>query len=419
MKHVYIFHATSRGALYGIGTYVDQLVNVMRESEAKVTIVRYYSSSPLVSSSMRDGIRYIDLPRAIYIDSLLSEEDATFRYGKAMAISLISFVDRNEENIFHLNYGNDYSLALHLKVYFGGTIIKTVHFTQWSMQLSGDRKKFINLLRQDHCSLTPKEQVLIRSFYNEKKIMNDCCDIIIAISDHSYKDLINIYGVDKEKILLVNNALRDVHKTPSAKWKSTLKSHFGMRDDCINLVFAGRLDEVKGIYILVKAFEFVIRERDDVRLYIVGDGVLAPLLKAGIKSCSNISYTGFLEKKELYRLFSVADIGIIPSIHEEFGYVAIEMMMHHLPIVASNSTGLAEIVEHGKSGLTTDIKPGKRNFLVSARNLAESILCLIEDDNLRKTLSEGGFARYKSRYSFPLYAKKMREVYQVKDKDGQ
>ena len=419
MKHVYIFQATSRGTLYGIGTYVDQLIEVLFECDVKVSLIKYYSSSPLVSSFMRNGIRYIDLPRAVYVDSQLSEEDAIFRYGKAIAISLIPFVNLHEENIFHLNYGNDHAIALNLKKYFGGTIVKTIHYTQWSMQLSGDRKKFFKILQLEQSLLTPTEQGLIKIYHNEKKVMNECCDRIIAISEHSYKDLTSIYEVDKEKILLVNNALKDVHKTLSAKRKSMLKSRFGMRDDRINLVFAGRLDEVKGIYILVKAFEFVLRERDDARLYIVGDGVWAPLLKAGIKTCSNISYTGFLEKKDLYGLFSVADIGVIPSIHEEFGYVAIEMMMHHLPIIVSNSTGLAEIVENEKSGLTTEIKPGKHCFLTSARHLADNILRLIEDKSLRYSLSEGGYVRYKSRYSLPLYSRKMKEIYQIEDKDAQ
>ena len=419
MKHVYIFQATSRGALYGIGTYIDQLIEVLFECDVKVTLIRYYSSSPFVSSFMRNSIRYIDLPRAVYVDSQLSEEDTTFRYGKAIVISLIPYVNLHEENIFHLNFGKDYAIALHVKKYFGGTIVKTIHFTQWSMQLSGDRKKFINILQQDKSLLTPTEQGLINTFLSEKKAMNECCDRIIAISEHSYRDLISLYEVDKEKIQLVNNALKDVYKPLSSKRILTLKSHFGMRDDTINLIFAGRLDEVKGIFILVKAFELVLKKRNDVRLYIVGDGVLAPLLKAGIKACSNISYTGFLDKDDLYGLFSVADIGIIPSIHEEFGYVAIEMMMHHLPVVVSNSTGLAEIVENEKSGLTTDIKPGKHHFLTSTRHLADNILRLIEDNNLRHTLSVGGYERYKSRYSLPLYSRKMKEIYQVQEKDAQ
>lgn len=413
MKHIYLFLATSRGAMYGIGTYIDQLVDVLRDSITKISIVKYYSSSPMVTSCTRDGIRYIDMPRAIYYDSQLTEADTAFRYGKAVAISLIPFIDLHEDNIFHLNNGNDYSLALHLKKYCRGTIIRTVHFTQWSMQLSGDRNRFNYLRRQNPSLLTSTDQAIIKTFLNERKAMNDCCDKIIAISDHSYKDLIKLYGIDKEKIQLVRNALKDIYKPLSSKQKRTLKSHFGIRDDNINIVFAGRLDEVKGIYILVKAFEFVLKVRDDVRLYIVGDGVLAPLMKAAINACSNISYTGFLDKLELYGLFSVSDIGVIPSIHEEFGYVAIEMMMHHLPIVVSNSTGLAEIVEHRRSGLLTEIKPGKRNFLISAKHLADSLLHLIEDKSLRNMLSEGGYARYKSRYSFPMYARKMREIYKI------
>lgn len=47
----------------------------------------------------------------------------------------------------------------------------------------------------------------------------------------------------------------------------------------------------------------------------------------------------------------MSDIGIVPSIHEEFGYVALEMMMAGLPIVANSTTGLRDLTENGKYGL--------------------------------------------------------------------
>ena len=47
----------------------------------------------------------------------------------------------------------------------------------------------------------------------------------------------------------------------------------------------------------------------------------------------------------------MADFGVVPSIHEEFGFVALEMMMSGLPIIANNTTGLANPTENGKYGL--------------------------------------------------------------------
>lgn len=53
-------------------------------------------------------------------------------------------------------------------------------------------------------------------------------------------------------------------------------------------------------------------------------------------------FTGYVNQRTLSDLYSVADIGVVPSLHEEFGYVAIEMMMHRLPVIVNATTGLAE-----------------------------------------------------------------------------
>lgn len=53
-------------------------------------------------------------------------------------------------------------------------------------------------------------------------------------------------------------------------------------------------------------------------------------------------------------MYAIADVGVVPSKHEEFGYVAVEMMMHKLPVIVNNTTGLREIVENGKFGTVFD-----------------------------------------------------------------
>ena len=57
----------------------------------------------------------------------------------------------------------------------------------------------------------------------------------------------------------------------------------------------------------------------------------------------------------------MADVGIACSLHEEFGLVAIEMMMNKLPIIVSDVGGLDEIVENEFSGLKSHVKNKKTN----------------------------------------------------------
>lgn len=62
--------------------------------------------------------------------------------------------------------------------------------------------------------------------------------------------------------------------------------------------------------------------------------------------CTKITFTGLLNKKDLNEIYQIADIGIVPSLFEPFGYVAIEMMMHELPVVATTTSGLNEVVNN-------------------------------------------------------------------------
>ena len=61
-------------------------------------------------------------------------------------------------------------------------------------------------------------------------------------------------------------------------------------------------------------------------------------------------FTGKLSKQELYQFYQIADVGVMLSKHEQCSFVAIEMMMHGIPIIASDSTGLDEMVSDGING---------------------------------------------------------------------
>lgn len=110
-----------------------------------------------------------------------------------------------------------------------------------------------------------------------------------------------------------------------------------------------------------------------------------------------------MTSKELLQLYSIADIGLIPSIHEEFGLVALEMMMHELPIIVSNTTGLSEIVENMITGLIARKS--------SARDMAEKIIKLTRDLSLRRSMALQGREKYLKIYNSNLYKEKMLRLY--------
>lgn len=215
---------------------------------------------------------------------------------------------------------------------------------------------------------------------------------------------LNLYKVQKNKIVLINNALKDQYKPTFIKQKKQLRTRLNIAEDEIILVFAGRLHEIKGIGLMLDAFKIALKQESKLRLYIVGNGFYDQWLPKTWTMNSKISFTGYLPRKELFKLFTVADIGIIPSLHEEFGLVAIEMMMHKLPIIVNNTTGLSEIVRNRKNGLIA-----RKN---SSYDLAMKILELAGNKSLRISIGNEARKTYLSKYNSPLYTEKMFQVYE-------
>ena len=93
------------------------------------------------------------------------------------------------------------------------------------------------------------------------------------------------------------------------------------------------------------AFRNVLNSCPQSRLVITGNGDFSKYIKESQDIRTKIIYTGMLEKAQLYEWYCFADVGVIPSLFESFGYVAVEMMMHGLSIAATATSGLNEVVD--------------------------------------------------------------------------
>ena len=62
-----------------------------------------------------------------------------------------------------------------------------------------------------------------------------------------------------------------------------------------------------------------------------------------LKTDSHALKSNLISREQLFELYLAADIGVIPSLFEPFGYVAVEMMMCGLPVIVTATSGLDEI----------------------------------------------------------------------------
>ncbi len=151
------------------------------------------------------------------------------------------------------------------------------------------------------------------------------------------------------------------------------------------LLFVGRLTEQKGVEYLLFAFKDVLKKVPSARLWLVGQGQLAPRLKhfAGLIGIEKkVRFFGRVSEKKLAALYSQATLVAMPSLREPFGIVALEALSYGKPLVLSKDAGVAELLHNGKSALLTEPTDTIR--------FSRELVKLLSNRPLRKKLSKNG-----------------------------
>ena len=125
----------------------------------------------------------------------------------------------------------------------------------------------------------------------------------------------------------------------------------------------------------------------------------------------DIQILGQLNINELYNLYTTCMIGVVPSLYEQCSYVAIEMMMYGIPLVASTSTGLSEMIEDGVSGYHIPIIEYENHTDLNTYELQSKLLILLKDSSMRKEMAKNSRLRYERYYTSEIFSSCMQEFY--------
>ena len=150
-------------------------------------------------------------------------------------------------------------------------------------------------------------------------------------------------------------------------------------------LFMGRLVEMKGVNILLEAWDIILRERGPTgpKLMIAGDGELSPVVIAKAAANPLITYCGRVDGEEKKKLLQGCAAMVAPSLClESLGLVTYEAYDYLKPMLAARSGGLAETVAHGVTGLVHE--PG------DAIGLARQVLELDANPEQRWSMGEEG-----------------------------
>jgi colanic acid/amylovoran biosynthesis glycosyltransferase len=153
----------------------------------------------------------------------------------------------------------------------------------------------------------------------------------------------------------------------------------------MHVLTVGRLDNMKGVAMLVEAVSELRRRGVDVALTVVGDGPRREYLQRLADQLSvggRITWAGSVGQDEIRIHYRAADIFCLPSFAEGVPVVLMEAMSTGLPVVANRITGIPELVEHEVSGML--VRPGRRDLLVDALER------LARDADLRARMGRAG-----------------------------
>jgi len=149
------------------------------------------------------------------------------------------------------------------------------------------------------------------------------------------------------------------------------------------ILYSGRLAPEKGIFALLEAFKRVSETLLDAGLLLVGDG---PLRRDAERYCQENSldrafFCGPQPYERMPYFYALADVLVLPSLSEPYGYVVIEAFACGVPAIVSRIAGAAaDLIVEGQTGYC--ITPG------DAEELALKIAIVLQDGELRKRMSE-------------------------------
>lgn len=408
MKKLFLFIREGAISNYGIGTYIRNMLSTCPNHFFRTTVVIMHARQE--EFAVKDDADYIYIPRLMdeqgqELDIAQKEKGEKY-YAYAIQI-LKKYMNPEDEYIFHLNHTQDYLLASALKREWGNIkIVVTIHYFLWSLDIYGNTHYLSRIVAKEKEELTEKERSIIYASLLEQKLF-EIADKLICTSDFSAQVLEEYYEIPKWKINLIPLGIEDKYSVPD---KVGLRARYGIPLDEIMLLFVGRLSGSKGLHFLIKAYIDALQYAENIHLYIIGSGDFDRYLPLCFPAWRHITFCGKLPQSSLYDFYRMSDVGIIPSLIEQCGYVAIEMLMFGLPIIGTDITGLQGKIIDGQNGYTLTVNEEEGELNCSCKEFRDKILSLTQMPS-RMPFSEQSRRMYLQKYTLPLQIQKMTDLY--------
>ena len=222
-------------------------------------------------------------------------------------------------------------------------------------------------------------------------------DRVITVSEDAAGEIHNSFKVPYKKMRVVYNGIDIEMFRP----RPEIQKERGRI-----IVVSNTSDRKKGVLYLLRAMR-ELRKEMDVKLTIVDRGLpdneYTPAIVERCGLNGSVEFTGRITTEELAKRYCTAEVAVVPSLYEGFGFPAAEAMSCGIPVVSTTAGALTEVVDE-ESGIL--VPPGDHMAI------AEAVKRLMGDEALRQRMGAAGRARVERLFSWEEAVKKIIDVYE-------
>lgn len=392
-----------------IGIWIYQVASrLSKDHEVSVYAI---SRQPYISSKRENGVRFcfIKSPSNRILRKLSQ------LYKRLSTVKKPFFAS----GLFHLQYSLRVALDLRKEKY---DIVHIHNFSQFVPVIKAFNPQ-VKIILHMHCEwLTQLDQKMIQSRLRNVHMIIGCSNYITQKIKHRYPFF-------SDRCQTVPNGV----ETDRFTQKPNSSNHAQMNGREKRILFVGRVSPEKGVHTLLTAFQEVAVRMPNTELQIVGALTMAPYefivalsdddkvvelasffqgekyidyLRKHIPPhlSERVTFTGSISHSKIQDYYHQADILVNPSFSEAFGMSLIEAMASGVPVIATSTGGMVDIIQDGKTGLL--VAPG------DADAIAEAILLLFSDSSFRSTITSTAKQQVLKRYSWDSVANILLDQYQ-------
>ena len=245
--------------------------------------------------------------------------------------------------------------------------------------------------------------LLCRTVYKLCALMTDH---FISVSDLVTRDAV-VAGVDRaEKFSTIYSGMELDWFLNATVDPPAIRREFGLPEDALVVGKIARLFPLKGHDQLLDAAPAIVERHREVRFFLVGDGVLYKHLRRRARELGileNFVFAGFIPRERIPQMLSAMDVVVHTSLREGLARVLPQALAMRKPCVSFDIGGAAEVVVPGETGYI--VQP------CDAAGLAEAVVRLLADPQLRARMGEAGRRRVDPTFRAQTMVKQIAALY--------